>query len=807
MKRTMTLQELRAEHMRRLEEMSLERSINHPWARQLDVGLDAARYANYKILHPLLMTYKSPKRKVATEPMQFIGFDVETNAETGLPMLIGLSWDGTYVNLERPDIHALAEIIAEIRSNDRHTQFVCWGQLDQQAILHLFFPNESEQRMISRGISAVKRNGELISAPLARETDCGVLFISHYIPGRALRLGLACDGFIEEIWLFNCSQFYNSRIADAAKTLHLPWRDYARDTHIVNWSKYGSDVDYRSDVLDSNRQDAQTVCALAESLQNRFASVFGAYPSILVSAGSLVDAATAAMLEDDDYNSLSQKWLIDNVWSKSSDALTIALLQTLAAEAFSAGYIDQFAVGYFADVVTADISSAYPHKIRSLPDLRFSRLEISHDIDATLASLDGVAIFTAFIHGSVHIPPHLRYHPITIRTEARENYRPTGDFKAAYTLEEREWCLQYGARFEEEVGVFVVLTETKSSPLAVISRKLGSMRDDLLAELKKLDIDSIERVVLDGQQYLVKVVDNSQYGKTIMSVEKVQVIDGTPEITGYISGDRFNQIIGCVITARTRIQLADACMRVSVAGGRPIMCMTDALYWQGTPEMLPQELWKSVKLAGFFERPSVVHDFYILKTGQYEYQHDGRWEHKVRGALVDRDKLDHRKSFYRDLIQEYAHAHRESVSSEDVRITLPTNRLITVGRQNLERLGSIVESVTEIQPFVLGSKNVERRLDWRSCVDGHIWLQTPHAEFEVDLPPLDLMSALYLERVAEHKNKRSKHNWGARISKSQYILMLIERTGIQDVPKGRIAQMSKAYIDAFYGVNTDAVTS
>lgn len=802
----LTLHQFREEHERILQSLSLLDAAQHPNSRQLDIALDMASSASYKIIHPLLIQrYRMPYRNVRTKPLVLIGLDVETNARTGEPMLLGFAHPKQYTYIHKPTLAAFAAAVTEIRSNNRYANLVCWGNLDIQTIIRLFAPTEEERLRIARGISAVVKDRVLITAPIQRSVGIdGVVYISHYISGRSLRLGIISSSrsWTDEIWIFNLSQFYSARIANVAKAFRIPWKDYPFDTHIVDWLQFTANRNYTTQVLESNRQDAQTVGSLAALLQQRFFDVFKAYPSILVSPGSLTDAATGALLSDDDYAACSQKWIIDHVWKAIHSETLIARLETLASESYSAGYIDQFAIGYFPIVHSADIASAYPDKIRSLPDLRYSTLLESTTIAQTAQENTG-HIFTAYIHGLVHIPPSLRFHPITLRTYMRENYRPTGDFRAAYTLEEREWCVKHGASFEEEEAVFVLLTERKPAPLALVSQKLGDMRTALLADMKGLDHNAPDYAVFDGQQYLVKQVDNSSYGKTVMTTERVELADGKPAIVGYIAGDRFNQLYGTYITAQTRIQIADVCMRLLASGQRPIMTMTDSVYWEGTADGFPKSLTRPIKTPGFFDPVQTFSDFYLLKTGQYEYRKDAAWTYKLRGIPIDRNTLHGDASVYRKIISEYCADMPPAISAESILIRIPTRRLITIGRHDLDMLGAIVDGITEIAPFRLTSKNVERNLPWQQLLNDHLWLATPHAEATNDATPLALASQLYLDgtqaKIVAKRNTKRNAVYDDYVRKQEYIISMSNQTG-KPPPPGRVKMIAWHTLYSWYGV-------
>lgn len=742
----------------------------------LDYALvHAPQTSALRILHPLFFKeWREPRRRTADKPVSTIGFDIETVAQTGVhgkagtPKLFGFSYeDGTYYYDDNPTLGSFIRVLKSIR-NTSEAHLAVWSRLDIQVVLRLFSPNEKERLAISAGLSGKSRNGEIIVPYSCQRTlrDGTVVFVGHYIPGRSLRIGWFEGQYERSIWIYNMAHFYRGRIADVAPTLGLAWTTFDKETHVIDWTRFESNPKYRAICLASNEQDARVVRQLAMRLQDDFYSVFKTYPLQLVSTGSLADAAVSALLSDEDYNATSGIWLKRNILGTNNDAST--KLDSLLGEAFSAGYVDQYAIGYFPQVCTADISAAYPDKIRKLPDLRYAVLQAGEgklEDDLREMQAQGLEIESAIIRGLVSIPSTLPYHPITVRNRFRQNYRPIGTFRAAYTLDERNFCVRYGATFADEEYVIVGLSKRVPSPIADVSRRLGIMRSEITAERDKHAKDTAEWRTYNAQQEMVKLVDNSLYGKTTMTLESMELIAGKPRLVGYVTGDRYNALLATLITARTRTQLADACMTIWRNGGAPIMCMTDALYWDGTTEMLPSDLWSEKKTAGFFEKPTIEHDFFLLKTGQYEYRVDDKYVYKLRGipAQYERDelgpyimfngqKLRPTNSFFRDLIRQYAAEHTETIDTQKVCVEIPTRKLATIGQPDSELLGAVLESTMKLRPFAMSTKTEQFPFDWRECIDGHVWIPQIKAN-ALDAFPYAVLQREYENGIAQHVAK------------------------------------------------------
>jgi hypothetical protein len=788
-------------------------------AQQLETALANTNSTAFKIIHPLLIQgYRMPYPRYKETPVIPIGLDIETDAKTGQPKLLGFWYPqiNEYSYIFNPDLTQLFKVVKGLINNSPNHNLMVWGNLDIQCLIRMFAPNESERLYLSRGMGANIKKGEIIgSPPVSRTIGKATFFIAHYIPGRSLKLGYIDDGRDYSIWVFNASQFYPGTIAQTARGLGMPWIDFARNTHIIDWYKFALNPEYRKIVIASNRQDAITVSSLAESLQARFYDVFKCYPALLVSTGSLTDAAVSKLLSSkpDDYRSNSWSWLVRNVW-QDVPAETISAAETLLAETFSAGYVDQFAIGYFPSACTADIAAAYPHKIRSLPDLRHATLRAGKgalEADITAAINDGLEIESAIIRGRVTIPDTLQFHPITIKTFNRENYRPVGTFYASYTLEERRFCESYGAIFTSEEYVIVALHRRVNAPIARVSTQLGDFRTTLLDKLAN-STDSDTRMLLDGQQYLVKVIDNSIYGKTVMTIEVVEDIDGVPQITGYIAGDRFNMLYGSLITARTRIQIAEACMTIKANGGQPILTMTDSIYWNGEPWQLPERLIRTSKTPGYFESVEIVEDFFILKTGQYEYRKANKWSFKKRGLNLAFDSVSGKDSFFRTSVIKAAKSLPRTALARDVEIPVHTRKLITVGSVDIAKLAAIEDGITILKPYSLSSKQAERYVtQWRRTINGAIWLRTP----KIQPKPEDKSSQAYplqfLRKVYEYNassyeiTRMEKYRIRTRTKsamlddrKRLFILIASKSTRLPP-PPGRAFRLPWETLEAYYG--------
>jgi hypothetical protein len=79
----------------------------------------------------------------------------------------------------------------------------------------------------------------------------------------------------------------------------LPWYSKIDESvHLLGkkeWERFDNDSLFRAEVLRSNQYDARAAYELANQLQNDFQSVFGWFPSSLISPGSFTRAAYQAV--------------------------------------------------------------------------------------------------------------------------------------------------------------------------------------------------------------------------------------------------------------------------------------------------------------------------------------------------------------------------------------------------------------------------------------------------------------------------------------------------------------------------------
>lgn len=106
------------------------------------------------------------------------------------------------------------------------------------------------------------------------------------------------------------------------------------------------------------------------------------------------------------------------------------------------------------------------------------------------------------------------------------NVRPVGEYRASYTIEERDYLILQGATFNNEVW-YNIQTTGKKSPLADCVKTFSDLRTKFLAEG-------------NSAQYMAKIANNSIYGITFEAVDTFDELgDGDAICTGYRAGEFF----------------------------------------------------------------------------------------------------------------------------------------------------------------------------------------------------------------------------------------------------------------------------
>lgn len=600
---------------------------------ELFIGADKLTLEGRYLKHPALISYYANVNinKTTDAPIDPIGIDIETNHLTGEMKLLGL-WDGEkYTYYTDNFISVIYSLLRDCSWSGK--SLVYWNKLDPFVIFKQFLlllTDEGQERAINRWgkIGGVwdREAGVWKVAPIVSVRIGGRHFGIKNVIRSSIQFFMynEADPYLNTIWAYDIAQLYQNGLESEMlrrRDLFPYYSKVDKSAHLVDWDRFETNHLYRNEiVLRSNELDARAVYDLALHIQEMFYDAFGHYARTLVSTGSLARASIVAVLHNkyaeefpeqpkkaarlvaDDIKSIGFINYYDR-WAEMLGGDHLKNLYCLVMEAYSGGYIEAIRYGYADTAYYADIASAYPAIIAQLYDLRGSK------ITAGTGEPPRKPHSYVFIRGKVYVPLHINYNPITVKHPYKPlnstNIRASGDYRASYTIEERDYMIEQGAEFSDEEW-YCVETEGKPSPLADIVKYFLDLRTKLLAEGS-------------SAQYVAKISANSLYGILFEAVDTYEEdIHGVYK-AGYRAGEFFNPLYASIITARTRIQIAKAAQVIEHNGGKPILLMTDSVFWMGKKSALPDDMWREKKTLGFLEKPETIHDLVSLGAGRYSY--------------------------------------------------------------------------------------------------------------------------------------------------------------------------------------------
>jgi hypothetical protein len=475
---------------------------------------------------------------------------------------------------------------------------------------------------------------------------------------------------LQKIWLFDISTLTKGSLEDSANEFGISYKKAPEEFHVIDWDKYNNDKNYRFNCLKSNRDDAKAAKEIADCISDHYAEIFKftnlqgmeikRYPSGFWSVGSLTTFALGMMMNKNDRASINWiEQLKDFVEVSKHSQEDVMDLSLHAFEAYKAGLIDNFRIGNGKKkkIFTSDMSSAYPFIMSNLFDPRgaiITRGEGRPDKPEKHEYL--------FVRGKANVSDVWGFHTIGMKEPrwGEATVRPAGEFKATALYQEWEMLERDGEEVEY-ISWVKVTTTGKSHPLVKVIHRLWEKRMYFETMYKRTK-DKKYKNFADA----VKLVMNSIYGKTFEAVRKFadEIVKRENEIgeteenemlfmKGFKTGAYFNIILATVITGFTRIRICEMLKEIQKNGGKPILAMTDAIYWEGTGNELPKHGeyksilgdysegledngWTEEKTLGTWTKPEQCFDFICLGTGRYEYKTaSGEKVIKIMGMMLN----------------------------------------------------------------------------------------------------------------------------------------------------------------------------
>jgi len=712
-------------------------------SNELFIGAENMMLEGRNIKHPAKISYYANVKssKLNDDPVEVCGIDLETDYITGELKLLGFYKNRrSFAWYTRDFINVLYNYVKWASKNQ--TQLAYWNRLDPAVIFKQFLLMLPEKEARER----LGRFGKVSGEWSNKEKEWEVNPVVEITMKDGCKFGIRnairssiqfywMDGKKydepQTVWAYDIAQLFPNNLEKEClgdkdeetgtyPNARFPWYTKMSDEfHKVDWERFKSDRAYQLGVLRSNELDARACTELAYTIQEDFREAFGYYPKTLISQGSLARAAIVAqltnILEPKHSNEKELKSAVHkevasigfmnyyDEWAEKIGHDQLKDLYCLATEAYSGGYIDAIRYGYAKEGYYADIASAYPAVITKLTDLRGSK------IYKGTGKPPSVKNGYVFIRGTVTIPHHVQYHPITVKhaTSIETNVRPVGTFRASYIIEERDFVESVGGSFEDEEW-YAIETSAEPSPLATVCHEFIELRKKLKKKksssehMAKIAANSLygilyeavdthqettlEKEVItdshkdtfyrdvfkpykkgikfDGYESDLKSLFDNDYNKTrslwhningtepdVVKMElesagvqlqsehpadiiaeidslyrmptkheqsELEVVAGVRKV-GYRAGEFWNPLYATVITAKTRILMAEAATAIEKNGGKPIILMTDSITWQGTGDMLPSKFVRKQKTLGYFEEPEHVKEIVCLGSGRYGF--------------------------------------------------------------------------------------------------------------------------------------------------------------------------------------------
>ena len=602
---------------------------------ELFIGVEHLNKEGRNIKHPsLFKVYATVNvNKVNDEPIKLIGLDIETNYKTADLKLLGF-WNG--INYAYYTENFLSVMYSMLKYCDRkNLAMAYWNKLDPFIIFKQFLlvlNKEQQDRALKRygkvgGVWDRKDGGWKVS-PLVEIQLRGSQYrfgIKNVIRS-SIQFYIYRNGsrFLNTIWAYDIAQLFKfglEKEMTSRKDLFPYYSKVDKSAHLVDWDRFDWDGDYKHNiVLKSNEYDARAVYDLGIYIQAQFKVAFGHYAKTLISTGSLARASLIATLKNkysimypDEDEAIKRHVLKDvksigfinyyDKWFRMLGGDKLKDLYCLLTESYSGGYIEAINYGYAKEGYYSDIASAYPSIIKGLYDLRKCKITYGK------GTPPDIQYSYCFIRGDLIIPLGVNFHPVTVKhmVNLDTNIRAVGYYKASYTLNERKFLESVGATFDNEAW-YNIETEGKISPMG---------------EVVKSFIDLRTRFIKEGNsaEYMAKITVNSMYGILFEAVDTYEENDKFEVFrAGYRVGEFFNPLYASIITSETRILMAKASQSIEQKGGKPILIMTDAVFWTGTKDMIPKEFVRDIKTIGYFETPKYINDIVCLGSGRYSYK-------------------------------------------------------------------------------------------------------------------------------------------------------------------------------------------
>lgn len=469
------------------------------------------------------------------------------------------------------------------------------------------------------------------------------------------------------VTIYNLKNLFENDLLSVAKDYKLDY--YSKldeEYHIINYDRFNNDIEYKNNVIYSNKLDNEVIIDIANKFLDNFKDITGVYPKSIFTSGSI---ARSFLMTYKDLNIKEMQFKTMFGANKYYNSLL-----DYSMKSYHGGKIESYVIGYIKKAKIIDITAAYPYALSILPKMT-DRIIKTDDIRYLNK------FFYAFIRCNVYIENREFIHPLIVKNPLNEtNISPTGYLNnVIITKPEYDYLIKNN--IEIEIIDYIGIVHENEYPYKKLVDYLFTSRDEC-------------KVTNPSKSALFKKIVNSLYGinyeLTDLYIEKD---NESIEWNGYRAGDFFNPILASYMTAMTRTYLSEVSYHIVETGGEVYLNMTDSIIYNGE---ITLDIFAEKKTLGKFDKVEEISDIMILGAGRYEYKKDldNKYVIKSRGFSVKvKDK-----SFY-------------SVMDFKDKVKIDHRTFVTIfkastKKYNFSQMGYLIDDDYLIDPFNLGAKRI-----------------------------------------------------------------------------------------------------
>ncbi|MEM1973686.1 MAG: hypothetical protein QXN68_02730 [Thermoplasmata archaeon] len=468
--------------------------------------------------------------------------------------------------------------------------------------------------------------------------------------------------------IYNLKNLYHTNLETTAKNYKLDY--YSKmgiEYHIIDKKRFNSDLEYKNNVILSNKLDNQVIIDIAYNMLENFKQITGVYPKTIFTNGSIARSYLLA------YDGLKVSDMqFKTIFSKHS---LFDILLDYSMKSYHGGKIESYALGYIKNAKIIDITTAYPYALSLLPKIT-DRVFKGKDVRIL------ESFFYAFIRCDIKIDDINLIHPVIIKNPINTtNISPYGYLEnVTITKIEYDYLLEKGCKIY--VHDFVGVEHENIYPYVDLVNSLFNSR----MKNRKTNISLAE---------MFKTIINSLYGITFELTDVYGEVLDTDDIkwVGYRAGDFFNPVLASYITAYTRTYLSRVSHNIIENGGEVYLNMTDSIIYDGKVTL---DVFSDKKQIGKFDKPTIIKDVIILGAGRYEYKDDFNDTYTIKSRGFSVSIKD--KAFYNSIDL--------NTNTEIEHTTFVTAFKATTNKYSFKQMGHLIPDTYKINPFNLGGKRI-----------------------------------------------------------------------------------------------------